>query len=230
MRTTANDLTNNPGLQLLPAVEMLGHQPENLKSAEISDATFKRSAKIHLANMLYGYILYGRPWKLDLPDRRSAEDLRRYADKVRLELSGCSGKMSSDEWWDGTFYIMAQCILPYSAPEQLARFWQKAESSSCWSQISPSQQDFIKLLKAVDGRNALMMAQTARILLEEMPRVHPVLEGYILAAGMLGELSRGEQQAAHALWEQYRNRLNAENSQTLLMRLLVAHAKKNAEK
>ena len=230
MRTTVNDLTNNPGLQLLPAVEMLGHEPQNLKSAEISDTTFKRSAKIHLANMLYGYILYGRPWKLDLPDRRSAEDLRQYAEKVRLELSGCTGKMSSDEWWDGTFYIMAQCILPYSAPDQLARFWQKAESSSCWSQISPSQQDFIKLLKAVDGRNALMMAQTARILLGEMPRVHPVLEGYILAAGMLGELSRGEKQVAHALWEQYRNRLNAENSQTLLMRLLVAHSEKKDQK
>ncbi|HUJ18144.1 MAG TPA: fused MFS/spermidine synthase [Nitrospirota bacterium] len=223
MGTSAKDLTSNPDLQLLPAVEMLGHEPVNMNSAQVSNGNFKKSAKIQLADMLYGYILSGRPWKLDLPVGRSADDLRQYADKVRLELSGCSGKVSPDEWWDGTFYIVAQCILPYSSPNQLARFWQKAESSSCWSRISPSQKDFIMLLKAVDSRDALMMAQVARKLLEEMPAVHPVLEAYILSAGMLGDLSLGKTQDARSLWEQFGPRLDKKGSQSLLLRLLVAH-------
>ena len=224
MKTSVKDLTNNPDLQLLPAMEMLGHEPVNLQSAEVSNATFKRSAKIHIANMLYGYIANNRPWKLDLPDRRSADDLRQYADKVRLEVSGCTGKVSPDEWWDGTFYILAQCILPYSSPDQLARFWQKAESSSCWSRLSPSQQDFMKLLKAVDRRDALMMAQIARKLLAEMPTVHPVLQRYILATGMLGDLFAGRTQDARSFFEKYGGAgLDKHGSQSLLFRLLLAH-------
>ncbi len=229
MRTSVvKDLTNNPDLQLLPAVEMLGHEPAPLNGADISNTNLYKSIKIRLATALAGYIQDGRRWQLDLPGEGSAGELRQYADKVRMEVSSCSGKQSPDEWWDGTFYIMAQCILPYSFPHQLSRFWQKAEVSSCRSRMSPSQRDFIMLLKAVDGRDAPLMAQTARKLLEEMPTVHPVLQEYILAAGMLGELARGEKQAADALWKQYKNRLNAGTSQTLLMRMLVAHAEKAA--
>jgi spermidine synthase len=227
---SVRDLTNNPDLQLLPALEMLGQEPADLKKTEVSNTGFTRSSKVLVANMLSGYILHGRPWNPDLPEGRSAGILRQYADKVRLEMSDCTGKLSADEWWDGTFYIIAQCILPYSSPNQLSSFWQKTDVSSCRSRKSPSQQDFLKLLKAVDSRNAPMMSRTARLLLEEMPRVHPVLEQYILAAGMLGDLSRGEQQAAYALWEQYRSHLGAANSQNLLMRLLVAHSEKNTKK
>jgi spermidine synthase/MFS family permease len=221
-RASVKDLTNNPDLQLLPALEMLGHEPESLKSAEVSAALFTRSSKILTANMLSGYIQYGRPWKLDLPDGAGAGALRRYADKVRLEMSDCSGKLSPDDWWDGTFYVIAECILPYSSPHQLALFWQKAESSSCWSRISPSQQDFIRLLKAVDGRDGRMMAQTARKLLDEIPAVHPVLQRYLLAAGMLGELSLGRTEDARSFW------LRADQGRrgtppSFLLRFLLAH-------
>jgi hypothetical protein len=221
-RASVKDLTNNPDLQLLPALEMLGHEPESLKSAEVSAALFTRSSKILTANMLSGYIQYGRPWKLDLPDGAGAGALRRYADKVRLEMSDCSGKLSPDDWWDGTFYVIAECILPYSSPHQLALFWQKAESSSCWSRISPSQQDFIRLLKAVDGRDGRMMAQTAGKLLDEMPAVHPVLQRYFLAAGMLGDLSLGRTEDARSFW------LRADQGRrgtppSFLLRFLLAH-------
>jgi spermidine synthase len=223
MGTSVSDLTKNPDLQLLPAVEMLGHEPVNLNSEEVSVASFKRSAKIRIANMLSGYILFGRPWKMDPSEGRSANELRKYTDKVRLALSGCSGKISPDEWWDGTFYIMAQCILPYSSPNQLAHFWQKAESSSCWSRMTPSQKDFIKLLKAVDARDAMMMSQTARKLLEEMPTVHTILQEYILAAGLLGDLSLGKTQDARSLWEKYGQSLGNKESHSLLLRFLIAH-------
>jgi spermidine synthase len=223
MKSSANDLMNNPDLQLLPAVEMLGHEPVNQMSGEVSVASFRRSARIRLANMLSGYILYGRTWTLDLPEGSAAENMRHYADKVRREPLDCSGSKAPDEWWDGTFFIIAQCILPYSSPDQLARFWQKTETSSCWSRLSLSQQNFIKLLKAVDGRDAAMMSQNARRLLEEMPAVHTILQEYILAAGMLGDLSLGKSEDARSLWEKYGSRLDKKESQSLLIRFLIAH-------
>ena len=121
---------------------------------------------------------------------------------------------------------MAQCILPYSAPDQLTAFWKEAEASSCRSRLSPSQKDFITLLKAVDGRDARGMSQISRKLLDEMPAVHTVLEEYILAAGMLGDLSLGKTQEARSLWGQYGSTLDR---QSLLLRLLVAHTEYSAE-
>ncbi len=220
-RASAKDLTSNPDLQLLPVLEMLGHEPENLKSSEVSSALFTRSTKIRSANMLSGYIQYGRPWKLDLPDEAGAGTLRQYADKVRLEMSDCSGKLSPDDWWDGTFYVIAECILPYSSPHELSFFWKRAESSSCWSRISPTQQDFIRLLKAVDDRDGLMMAKTARKLFDEMPAVHPVLKKYLLAAGMLGDLSRGRTEDARSF--ALRADPGRQETPSLLLRLLLAH-------
>ncbi len=221
MRASAKDLTNNQDLRLLPALEMLGHEPESLQNEEVSAALFTRSSKILTANMLSGYIQYGRPWKLDLPDRAAAGALRQYADKVRLEMSDCSGKLSPDDWWDATFYVLAECILPYASPHQLDAFWKKVESSSCWSRISVSQRDFISLLKAVDGRDGMMMAQMARKLLDEMPAVHPVLKRYLLATGMLGDLSLSRAEDAHALW--LRADQGRHGTKSLLFRLLLAH-------
>ncbi len=221
MRASAKDLTNNQDLRLLPALEMLGNEPESRQNEEVSAALFTRSSKILAASMLSGYIQFGRPWKLDLPDAAAAGTLRQYADKVRLEMSDCSGKLSPDDWWDGTFYILAECILPYSSPHQLDAFWKKAESSSCWSRISPSQQDFIRLLKAVDGRDGAMMAQMARKLLDEMPTAHPVLKRYLLAAGMLGDLSLGRTGDARSL--RLRADQGRQGTKSLLFRLLLAH-------
>ena len=226
LKSSVKDLTNSPDLQLLPAVEMLGKEPANLNSEKVTTTHFNKSAKIRIAAMLSGYIQYGRPWNLELPGGRSSGDLKNYADIVRREVSSCSGNVSSDEWWDVTFYIMAQCILPYSAPDQLTVFWKEAEASSCRSRLSPSQKDFITLLKAVDGRDARGMSQISRKLLDEMPAVHTVLEEYILAAGMLGDLSLGKTQEARSLWGQYGSTLDR---QSLLLRLLVAHTEYSAE-
>ncbi len=223
MRTTVKDLTNNPNLRLLPALEMLGQEPADLKNTEVSFAKFDRSIKIHVANMLYGYILYGRPWKWDHPEAGLTDNVRKYSDVVKRALSEPSRKMPPDEWWDGMFNIVAQSILASSTPNQRAGLWQRAESPPYWSKLSTSQRDFIKLLKAVDRRDAPMMARTARKLLEEMPTARPGLQGYILAAGMLGDLAAGKTQDARLLWKQYGSRLDKGDSESLLIRLLVAH-------
>lgn len=229
MGTTATDLAvANAHLTLLPVMEMLGQYPSDLKSAEVSYSNYDRSKKIHVATLLNEYILHG-VWKWDHPDTRLSENFRKYADKVRNSLSDCSGKTHSEEWWDGMHFMVATQILPLRSPNQSAKLLEKADSS-CRAQLSMSQRDFITLLKAIDGRDAPSMAQTARKLLEEMPAASSNLRSYILASGILGDLSNGEKQAAHALWEQYGKRLDAKDSQTLLMRLLVAHAEKNAQK
>jgi len=219
MKSSVSDLTTNQDLKILPAVEMLGHEPMNLKSAELSPANIQRSARIQLASMLSGYLSYSSPWKSGPSEVSPAGDLQQFANKLRGDLTGCSGTLSPDEWWNGTFYILAQSVLPYSSPDQLTRFWQKTESSSCWSRRPPSQQDFILLLKAVDGRDATMMSRNARKLLNEMPAV----KGYILAAGMLGDLSVGKTQDARTLWSSYGPRLDPKSSQTILFRFLLAH-------
>jgi spermidine synthase len=225
MGTVAMDLATYSGLKLLPALEMLGQYPSDLKPAEVSFSNYGRSRNIYEAAMLNEYILHGI-WKWDHPGTRLSEDFRKYADMVRRSLLDCSGKTPSAEWWEGMFYMVGEQILPATAPNQLARLWEKADSS-CWSWLSMPQRDFITLLMAIDKRDAKSMAQTARKLLDEMPAARSDLQAYILASGMLGNLSSGEKQAARALWEKYGNRLNTEDSQTLLMRLLVAHAEKS---
>ncbi len=222
MRTMIKDLTNNPDLRLLPVAAMLGREPANLKTSEVSFAKFGRAASIHLANMLSGYILSNR-WTWDHPESRLDDNLRQYADKARRALSHCSGKMSPDEWWNGMFYVVAQGILPSSSGDQLESFWQRAESPACWARLSSPQQDFITMLKAVDRRNASEMARTSRKLLEEVSTAPSSCRAYFLAVGMLGDLSLGKAQDARLLWQQYGSRLDKRDSQSLLFRLLGAH-------
>jgi spermidine synthase len=224
MRTTATDLvTANAHLTLLPVMEMLGQYPSNLNTTEVSYSNFDRSKKIYVSALLNEYILHGL-WKWEHPDTRLSENFRKYADMVRQSLSDCSDKTHDEKWWDGMLFLVTRQILPIRSPNQLGKLWEKADSS-CRAQLSTSQRDFITLLKAIDKRDSPSMAQTALKLLEEMPGASSALRSYILATGMLGDISNGEKRAAQALWEQYGKRLDAKDSQTLLMRLLTAHAK-----
>jgi spermidine synthase len=221
--TSAIDLANaNSHLSLLPIMEMLGKYPSDLKTAEVSFSNYDRSLKIHEAILLNEYILHGL-WKWDHPNTHLSPDFRKYADMVRQSLSDCSGKTPPEQWWDGMLFTVAERLLPAGSPNHLTKLWEKAELS-CRPQRSMSQRDFVTLLKAIDRRDALSMAQTARKLLEEMPDASSGLRTYILATGMLGDLSTGHKQAALALWGQYGELLDVKDSQTLLMRLLVAQA------
>jgi spermidine synthase len=221
--TTAMDLATKSGLTLLPALEMLGQGPARPGTRDVTFSAYDRSRQIYEAAMLNEYILHGR-WTWDHPEVRLADAFRTYADMARRAVSDCSA-VATDDWWNGMFYMVGEQMLPFSAPHELSALLDKA-ASTCASRLSSPQKDFVTLLKAINRRDASSMSATARKLLEEMPAGGSELRAYVLAAGMLGDLAAEEKAPALALWEQYGNRLNAADSGTLLMRLLVAHAER----
>ena len=221
LRKSATDLTR-PDSGLRIAVEMLEHDPTYRINSRVSLSKYEPAMRLHLANMLHGYIRQGR-WEWPHPEIPLPNYVRQYADIARRVLSNCDQNVPSGEWWDGMFNGLAKDVVPYSTPEQLAVLWRKVESPTCWARLEIPQRDFVMLMKAIGKRDAPVMAKSARKLLEEVKSMsQPILE-YILSAGLLGSLTTGNVQDAKSLWKQHSSRLDGGASHSLLIRLIVAN-------
>jgi len=88
---------------------------------------------------------------------------------------------------------------------------------------------FITLLKAIDNRDATNMSSSSRILLDEIVNAPSMLQKYILTAGLIGDLSNGHAKEALSLVREKGSRLNDDDYQSVLMRLLVGHIKMQLE-
>ncbi len=114
----------------------------------------------------------------------------------------CSEDNFRQEWWMAMLHIVADFV-PCWSPEQLSRLLHGIETSSCSKYLSASQRDFIGLIKAVGREDPVRMSQYSKKLLAQA-REHAVdadLLEYILAAGLLGDLSVGNRQEARSMGE-----------------------------
>lgn len=219
MGRTARELTS-PDAGLYLASDLItghGYQPH------MKDITYSKSVdrvvRIHVAKMLIDYQLHGH-WTWQFPENPLKDDIRLYADIVK-RASSCDRDLEQKDWWKGMYFSMANLTVPYVQPEQLAIFWTRVESSSCWNTISQVQRDFIQLLKATGKRDSLAMGRYAQRILENEPSTDKLLTEYLLTKGLIGYIAAGRNQDAVKLWNDHGKKLSKIQDDNLLLRLIL---------
>ena len=204
----------------LPLADMLSGKKggQEGERGDISrDGRFQRSEASYFARMLYQYYLTGeRQWAYD-----TASLPKGLAPAV---LRGCAPNLPFDQWLNGLVNNVGKYVLPYLTIAESRKLWQSLEAEACWAKLTPVQREFADMVKAVGERDGRVMAAKAEKILRGLPQMPADIVEYVLAVGMLGNLSLGNQAGARELWHSHVAKLSLEAGQPLFMRLLKAHS------
>jgi hypothetical protein len=140
---------------------------------------------------------------------------------TRARLIECRDPERSDIWFH-SLYQLARTLNPMLSADEAKAVWERIERAPCSSRVTPSERQWIELMKAVGNRSAPEMARLAEALLglpSDLPTGH---RQYLLAAGMAGHLAQGKRAEASALWSRYPE--DANFTEDIGLRLLYAHA------
>ncbi len=218
----AHDPFHSIQFDRLPIVQMLGDYHVDLSTAAVTYSTYPKALRIHFANMLYQYLLKDQlQWNHpEAPLRDESRVTIIHAKQVLLKE--CSEDIPKPEWWQAMLHIVADFV-PCWSSEQLSGILQTIENSPCARHFSVPQRDFIALIKAVGGKDAVRMAGYSKKLLEQTENnvLDADLLEYILSAGILGDLAAGNIQEAGLLWGKYGPLLPVKKAQSITVRVLV---------
>ena len=124
-------------------------------------------------------------------------------------------------------FNLSVAILPYLTTTELDQFWKSLESGQCLRAQTSLESQWYRMFKAIGRRDAAEMLEDARELLKNRHDLTPVVQKYLVAAGMLGALAQGNRPEAQRLWSQYKAALFGNSEPDLLFRLLAAEANVN---
>jgi hypothetical protein len=126
--------------------------------------------------------------------------------------------------WLEAITTLARLATPVLAREDVAVLFDKAQASRCARTLDEAGRDRLRLLKAINDRDAEAMVQIATRLLEGPARGPAAERGYYLMAAMSGHLAKGRRDDARVLAEKHFASLSIADRDGLPMRLLIAHA------
>lgn len=218
MKNHVMELTLMRG-EKIPALELLsGEKNPVSKSSTAYTRHFSLSRHAHAAAILRDYYAGGTMNEnpnLDL-------DLFRHATVTRQLERNCRGRAATELWLESAYEILNAAI-PYSGKSEMNALWRRLRASDCYRRLSPVNKNMFTLLGAVGRRDAPRMATLAEMLLQgnEVPENQ---HGYLLAAGMIGQLANKNPEAALELWKTYAPRVMGSRQPGLLLRLLWSHS------
>ncbi|NTW57981.1 MAG: fused MFS/spermidine synthase [Nitrospirae bacterium] len=205
----------------LPTMEMLTHDEPSWNTTAIQPAASYYPAVFAYAAMaLHDYSSQG---SFDKKYANVREDLKEAAVKLRRLYYDCRSTADPVDRFFTLFYP-SSTMLPYLTPSESDAVWKNLESGPCAAAISAREKKWIGLFKAVGRRDAGTMASEARWLLENELQMPPVAEKYLVAAGMLGSLAKGDKEGAHGLWSLYQQVLFVNKNPDVLFRILAAQS------
>jgi predicted membrane-bound spermidine synthase len=208
------------GQQPLPAVEMLAGKPADRTWTAVMNAPFFDGSRRAIEATLLRDLLL-RPDRSDV-ERRLPKPMYESASPFVAWVRDCATTASRRQFPLPSFLAMAQATMADLSPAELRSMWQPVVSGSCAAQLAPVDRAWVQFVAAVSGRDAVTMATTARALLGTSKHLSDKTVRYLVAAGMLGSIARGDAQEAAQLWATYAGSLDIE--QDLLLRMLVARA------
>jgi spermidine synthase len=218
--SSANDLSLFTHLPL-PTLEILDPSTARVGSTDISRSPHsEKSQRFYAAMGLRDYFLKG-----STDEQFIRKELMQQAVQFK-EI--CRGGSSPDE--DKrlmALFNLSVAILPYLTTTELDPFWKSLESGQCLRGKTSLESQWYRMFKAIGRRDAGEMVEDARELLKNRHGLTLVEQEYLVAAGMLGALARGNRPEAHRLWSQYKTALFGNSEPDLLFRLLAAEANVN---
>jgi hypothetical protein len=147
-------------------------------------------------------------------------DPRRTALVAHAMLDNCEGAQAS--WVDAVTEV-ARLSMPFLERQDVALVFDRASASRCAKTLDATARDRLRLLQAINDRDAETMAAVATRLLAN--RAAPDTErGYYLMSAMAGHLAKGRADEARVMAERSFAVLGNADRDSLAFRLLVAHA------
>jgi hypothetical protein len=152
--------------------------------------------------------------------RTPSPELRRSALMARGLLDNCAG--SKDPWIEALSDVV-RASSPFLERQDVAVVFERVQASKCWRSLDEAGRDRVKLLQAVNDRDADAMATLASSLLQRKAAASDAERAFELQAAMTGHLVKGRDNEARILAERYMPALNAADREALPMHLLVWH-------
>jgi hypothetical protein len=150
--------------------------------------------------------------------------LRRALD-VLLNLPEACNPSEPDVLWLPALHTLAEVVLPYLSPPEMATIWSRLETMPCYGRLSDHAHRWARLYRAIGGREFREVIQYARQLLPD-GEIRPAKGyDYLVMVAMLSEIALGQPQKAQELWQRYR----PPPSLPLELRLLAAVANGQGE-
>lgn len=149
-------------------------------------------------------------------------EIRELALRLQRLSRDCAPLRDEGEWIETVGYL-AGAMLPYLAPDEVENAWANIEAGPCGSAGSPARRNWLALFKAVGRRDAATMADLSWVMLNEPRHTGQETTQYLVAAGMLGNLARGDGEQARRIWTAYGQRLFGSGTVPVLFRQLLAH-------
>ncbi|MFO1385790.1 MAG: fused MFS/spermidine synthase [Chitinivorax sp.] len=202
------------GTGTLPTLEMLGAQEQRQAGRLVTtDRYFFRTQRIGNALAAIRGLSISNLGTMSLAQQQAVLLLRSPA--------SCSG---TSEVSRNAIYTLGSTLTPYLSGAELRPLWELFEQAHCISANSKSDLNtWVELFKAIGSRNGEATAHHASELLHMANELTLDEEkhGFLLAASMLGNLSVGDKQRAHATWEQYAPALLKGRKPNLLLKWMV---------
>src|SRR5258708_23916345 len=127
-------------------------------------------------------------------------ELRRSALMARGLLDNCTG--AKDAWIEALIDVV-RAASPYLERADVAVVFERVQASRCWKSLDESGRDRVKLLQAVNDRDAEAMAALGTALLQRKAATSDGERAFDLHAAMAGHLAKGRDSEARIVAERY---------------------------
>ncbi|MCK5506824.1 MAG: hypothetical protein KAJ10_16785, partial [Thermodesulfovibrionia bacterium] len=201
----------------LPAIEILTESNITWEHTEVTPSHHIPQAAIALSAMaLRDFLLQGYSNGEIQPDAiAKASALMRFA----------SGDCSQTQGLIANLYdVVALRMAPYLRPAELEGVWSVLEAGQCFQTLTPRDNAWIKLFKAVGQRDVEEMKVTAEYLLANERDLPPAPKKYIAAAGMIAHIKEGNPDKSLRIWNEHLSSMYEEHQPEMLFRILVANS------
>lgn len=115
-----------------------------------------------------------------------------------------------------------RCSISPTASAPLVGCWPADAKSPYAGGMSAMEKGYLAFFQALGKRNPAAVASTAKMLLAGDPGLTPARRSYLVAAGMLGALARGDRQGAIQLWKENREALFGREEPNIIFRFLAS--------
>jgi spermidine synthase len=207
----------NLSMASLPLVEMLGARLPWTDTAVTSAPHWQRPHPAVAAMVLRDLLLQV---PLTIPPAMRPGDWRNAVASATQIVDACKAPPGGDAVH--ALLNFAFDAIPYLRPEENARLMQAISTLACVTMLKEPERLWLKLMDAVGQRDGQGMAASVDALLGAGLDTTPARKRYLLAAGMLGNLSVNRAAEARKIWQTLAPQVYGQTPPPLLFQILAA--------
>jgi spermidine synthase len=207
----------NLSMASLPLVEMLGARLPWTDTAVTSAPHWQQPHPAIAAMVLRDLLLQG---PMTMPPAMRPGEWRTAVASATQIVDACKAPPGGDAVY--ALLNFAFDAIPYLRPEENARLMQAISTLACVTQLKEAERLWLKLMDAVGQREGQGMARSADALLGAGLDTTPARKRYLLALGMLGNLSINHAAEAKKIWQTLALQVYGQTRPPLLFQIMAA--------